>query len=321
MSARKGLSSFDVHAAFPDHDSAIVFLEKTRWPDGVTCAHCDSPNTTPIPSRKRHQCNACRKQFSVRTNSVFENTRIPLHKWLHAIYHLQNARKGMSSIQLGKQIGVSQQAAWFMLHRLREAMDVQALKLSGTIEVDETYIGGLEGNKHRGKRSGKRGRSRAKQPVIGLRERGGRAVAFPIPSVSRRVLHTAIRQNVEPDSTIYTDDFRSYDGLTYHRFEHDRVLHAKGEYGRGDVYTNSVESLWALIKRGYKGVYHYWHPKNTHRYVQEFVFRLNNVHPRRVTYEDLRAVVKHAIGKRLTYNDCQDFVQREGVNSSFPRRM
>lgn len=137
MSAKRGLNSFDIFAAFPNEESAISFLERTRWPDGIMCAYCDSPNTIPTPSQQRHQCNVCCKQFSVRTNSVFENTRIPLHKWLHAIYLLQTVRKGISSIQLGKQVGISQQAAWFMLHRLREAIDVQAIKISGIVEIDE----------------------------------------------------------------------------------------------------------------------------------------------------------------------------------------
>lgn len=303
MSPEKGLSSFDIYAAFPDQQTAIAFLENARWPDGIHCALCDSPETTPIPSRARHQCNTCRKQFSVRTSSVFENTRIPLHKWLHAIYFLQTARKGISSIQLGKQIGTSQQAAWFMLHRLREAMDVQELKLTGVVEVDETFLGGLEANKHFSKRIVKRHASSGKQPVIGLRERDGKTVAFPIPTVRRAELLGAILNHVSPEATVYTDDFRSYDGLTYHKYRHERVNHSKKEYARGNVHTNSVESLWALLKRGYKGVYHHWKPKNTYRYAQEFVYRLNNVHPRRVTTDDLRAVVKHAIGKRLTYKE------------------
>ena len=303
MSSEKGLSSFDIFAAFPDQNSAISFLENARWPDGVKCAHCDSGDTTPIPSRQRHQCNECRKQFSVRTNSVFERSRVPLHTWLRAIYLLQTARKGISSIQLGKEIGVTQKTAWFMLHRLREAMDVQAIKLSGVVEVDETYLGGLEGNKHFKKKPARGGGPAGKQPVIGLRARDGKTMAHPIPSVRRHELHKAIRENVEAGSMIYTDDFRSYDGLSYHGYQHDRVRHVRKEYVRGDVYTNSVESLWALLKRGYKGVYHHWNPKNTHRYVQEFVFRLNNVHPRKVTFEDLRAVIKLAIGKRLTYKE------------------
>ena len=304
MSAKPGdtISAFDFFKQFPNQKAAIQLFEEERWPDGVICPHCDSPKTKPIPSRSRHQCNACRKQFSVRTNTVFEHSRIPLHKWLYAMYLIQTARKGISSIQLSVELGISQPAAWFLQHRLREAMDIKAEKLSGVVEIDEVYLGGIEKNKH-AKRKRRKGRGTAdKQSVLGMRERGGRTVAHPVPNTTRKVFEEAVSSAVEEGSVIYSDELPSYDNLQG-AYQHEFVKHSRGEYVRDDVSTNSIESVWAVLKRGYKGVYHHWNPKNAHRYVNKFVLRMNEGNVHNPTMVRLRHIIRNAVGKRLTYKE------------------
>jgi transposase-like protein len=303
--SRSTISTFQLFEMFPDAESARLYLESRLWENGVVCPTCKG--TANITTRKGgfYRCNPCKLDFTVRTGTIFERSHIPLHKWVYAMYLLVTARKGISSLQLGKEIGVTQKSAWFMLQRLREACgsgdDIS--KLGGIVEIDETFIGGKEANKHEHKKL-KMGRgSVGKTAVVGMRERGGRTIAMPLAAVDRETLQSAIHASVEVGSTIFTDDASGYIGLDGLFFRHDTVNHTAGEYTRGIATTNSIESVWAVLKRGVYGVYHQISPKHLSLYVNEFTFRLNSGDVKRHTLERLDSFVLAIVGKRLTYKE------------------
>jgi transposase-like protein len=234
---------------------------------------------------------------------VFERSHVPLHKWVYAMYLLVTARKGISSMQLAKEIGVTQKTAWFMLGRLREACGSDFGKLTGIAEIDETYIDGKEGNKHEGKKLHAGRGGVGKTVVLGMRERGGRIVARPVDGTDGETLRTEIRESVEPGATIHTDERRGYAGLGGD-YQHETIVHSAGEYARDDgVTTNGIESVWAVLKRGLHGVYHHASDKHLYRYVDEFTFRLNEGNVKRHTLQRLDSFVAGVAGKRLTYKD------------------
>ncbi len=298
------ISTFQLFALFPNQESARVYLESRLWPNGPRCPVCGLPDRITVRKSGYYRCNQCAQDFTVRTGTIFERSHVPLHKWLYAMYLLVTARKGISSLQLSKEIGITQKSAWFVLHRLREACGGKNLtKLKGIIEIDETYIGGKEKNKHE-KDKLKLGRGPVgKTPVIAMRERGkdGKVFAMVAEDVDLNTIHTAIYANVEQGSTIHTDDAPVYDGIGGLFFDHATVNHTAKEYVRGDVTTNSVESVFAVMKRGVLGVYHHISKKHTGRYVKEFSFRLSDAHCRVHTLDRLDRFVRLAAGKRLTY--------------------
>lgn len=297
---KSAISTFQLFALFPDQESARIYLEKRRWPDGVKCPVCSSGERITTRKAGYYRCNACAEDFTVRTGTIFERSHIPLHKWIYAMYLLVTARKGISSLQLSKEIGITQKSAWFMLHRIREACGKDLTKLRGIVEIDETYVGGLEANKHESKKL-KAGRGPVgKTPVLGMRERGGRTIAMPMDEITLESVRHAVFSRIEHGSTIHTDEAACYDldGLFY---RHDAINHTDKVYVRDGVTTNGIESVFAVLKRGLIGVYHRASEKHLGRYVDEFAFRLNDGNVKVPTLQRLDALVDGTIGRRLTY--------------------
>ncbi len=294
------ISTFEFFEQFPNERAALDYLEERRWQGQIECPYCESERTSRQRQYQYHQCKDCRKKFTVRTGTIFERSHIPLHKWLFAMYLLQTARKGISSMQLSKELGITQKSAWFLLHRIREACDVKAERMTGPVEVDETYIGGKERNKHEKKKLHAGRGTVGKQPVLGIRERKGRLVAMPVDGTDKKTIGKELTENIKKGATVYTDEHGAYHDLS-NSYDHQKVNHSAKEYVNGMAHTNGIESVWAVLKRGYNGVYHNWSTKHMRRYVNEFVFRFNEGNVRNHTMVRLDHIIKNAIGKRLTY--------------------
>jgi len=303
MDDKLTISTFQLFQMFPDQEAARVYLEARRWPQGPVCPVCQKGDRITVREGGFYRCNACKEDFTVRTGTIFERSHVPLHKWLYAMYLLVTARKGISSLQLSKEIGITQKSAWFVLGRLREACGADLKVLRGIVEVDEAYIGGKESAKHESKRL-KRGRGAVgKAAVLGMRERGGRTVALHVGDVNIATLHRAIHKHIEAGSTIHSDEHAAYQGLGGLFFQRATVNHGAGEYVRDDVHTNSIESVWAVLKRGLHGVYHHASEKHLRRYVDEFTFRLNEGNVKRHHFERLNDLIAAAARRRITYKE------------------
>jgi transposase-like protein len=276
----KPTSLFEFMEMFPDSEAALSWLERVRWGGEPRCARCGSVKVHALPNRSGfRQCNACRKQFSVRTGSVLQSTKLPLAKWMFAFYLMATARKGVSSIQLGKMLGVTQKTAWHMQHRIRAAMGGgrDGWLLEGVIECDETFIGGKEKNKHADKRLHQGRGCAGKIPLFGAVERrkGGRAFMAVAADTSKRVLQRLVRRAAAKGSTVCTDEARAYEGLHRHGYRHLSVCHGIRQWRNGEACTNKAEGMWSVLKRGYCGTYHSMSRKHLQRYADEFSFRYN----------------------------------------------
>ena len=299
---RQGVTLTEMVRRFPTDEAAEKWFTETRWPAGPTCPKCGSNN---IHSGTRHKtmpyrCRTCRKYFSVKTGTVLEGTKLGFQTWLLASYLLTTGLKGQASMKLHRDLGITQKTAWHLAHRIRETWpNLAKQKFNGPAEIDETYMGGKERNKH-GDKKLKAGRGGVgKSIVIGAKDREtNNMTASVIGNTDKKTLHGFIEKNVSGDSTVYTDDFTSYGGLP---FKHEKVNHTKGEYVKGEAHTNGIEGFWAMLKRGHKGVYHKMSEKHLQRYVNEFAGRHND--RRSDTVDQMARIMRGMIGKKLRYSD------------------
>jgi transposase-like protein len=289
---------------FSDLDTCNTFMAQLRWPDGVTCPYCAGKAVSYLSTRRKWKCmnKACHKQFSVKVGTVMEDSPIGLDKWLAAIWMIANCKNGVSSYEISRAIGIMQKSAWFLLHRIRLAMQTGTFeKLSGQVEADETYIGGLARNMHRDKRDKKITATggAGKVAVMGLLERNGKVRAKVINDATRETLHNEVRSNVEAGAELFTDGHRGYSGL-HADYIHQVIDHAE-KYVDGQIHTNSIENFWSLLKRGIKGTYVSVEPFHLFRYLDEQTFRFNERKGKDA--DRFVEVVKSVAGKRLTFEE------------------
>ncbi len=294
-------SIFDLLETFPDEQTCINHLEYLRWRGNVESPF-DANSKVYKCKNNRYKCKNTGKYFNVKTNSIFEDTKIPLKKWFMALYVFSSHKKGISSHQLAKDINVTQKTAWFMLHRLRYAFDHPNFKkmLENHVEADETYFGADNKNKHANKKiEGTQGRStKDKSAIFGMVERGGNVIAKQVNDVSSDTLKSIIYSNVKKNSTISTDEWRSYTGLNAN-YSHFIVNHSAKEYVNLMAHTNNIECFWSHLKRGVDGIYHWVSKKHLQSYVDEFSLRFNT--RKNLTSQRFDLILGNMIG-RLTYN-------------------
>lgn len=296
---RKELSLIEVMRMFPDNETAGKWFINVRWGNGMTCPRCGSDNIQAKATHKTmpHRCRKCRKFFSVRTGTVMQGSNLDYQTWAMAIYLMTTNLKSMSSMKLHRDLEITQKSAWHLAHRIRETYaDTNPGLFDGPVEVDETYIGGIERNKHqKDKLNAGRG-SVGKLPVVGIKDRETNQVrATPVENTKKPTLQGFIQDNAKPDSTKFTDNNSADNGLPYRVAVHHRAK----EYVRGDAHTNGIESFWSMFKRAHKGTFHKMSLKHLNKYVTEFSGKHNMSEEN--TMDQLRLIARGMLAKRLTY--------------------
>ena len=314
-SDRSGISLIELMEMFPDEATATAWLEAKIWPNGRCCGHCGSAGTSLVPNAKPmpYWCPDCREYFSVRTGTVMARSKIPLHKWVIAFYLEITSLKGVSSMKLHRDLGISQKSAWFMLHRIRESwMSGKPInQFSGPVEVDETYFGGKRANMSNAQRKKLAGTGRGtahKIAVVGMKDRVTKNVrAKVIESPNKATLQGFVVENAAPGATVYTDELSAYEGIP---FNHEVVKHGISQFVKGMAHTNGAESFWSMLKRAHMGTYHKLSPKHLNRYVQQFAGKQN--FREKDTLAQMSSVATGMVGKCLTY---RDLIRDNGLSS------
>ena len=299
-SFRKGMTIKEIMRLFPDDATAEAWFVSRRWPDGIRCANCDSDNvqTKTTHPTMPYRCRACREFFSVKTGTVMRSAKAGYQDWALAMYILATSLKGVSSMKLHRDLGITQSTAWHLAMKIRETWADKQVQFVGPVEVDETYMGGKERNKHESKKLNAGRGPVGKTAVLGAKDReSNQVVATPVPDTTGKTLKGFVKATTGPDAMVYTDEHAGYRGLS----NHETVAHSAGEYVRGHAHTNGVESFWSMLKRGYVGTYHQLSVKHLDRYVNEFSGRHNS---RPLDAIDQMSAMAHGmVGKQLRYSD------------------
>ncbi len=290
-------SILELIQAFPDEQSCIDHLEEIRW-NGNVVSPFDPNSKVYNCAGNKYKCKETGKYFNVKTNTIFDNTKLPLQKWFLAIWLVTGHKKGISSLQLGRDLDITQKSAWFMLGRIRQCFGIDNdTKLNNEVEADETFIGGKNANRHENKKV--KGTSDDKSPVLGMVERGGKLTAKKVKNTTHETLSKEIVDSVKEGAKLYTDDYSSYNAMK-RIYDHSVVKHSKSQYVKGRVHTNTIEGFWSLLKRGIFGVYHFTSKKHLQLYVDEFVFRYNS---RKITEGSRFNLLLTNTENRITYKE------------------
>ena len=299
-SYRTGITLMEIVKRFDTEEKAETWFIEQRWPDGVVCPFCESLEVSPRPNRKPQpfRCRACRKDFSVKTGTLLHRSHLPLSKWAVAYYLFATNLKGVSSMKLYRDLGITQKTAWYMAHRIRQTLTAEDDKFAGEVEADETYVGGKERNKHEDKKLRAGRGAVGKTPVVGVRQREtGRIATEVVEATDKPTLQNFVLRHTIPGTMVYTDEATAYQSIPR---PHEAVKHSANEYVRGMAHTNGLESHWALFKRGIDGIYHHVSVKHLGRYTTEFEGRHNN-RPLD-TGEQMGIMARGTVGKQLPYS-------------------